>query len=433
MSTQLIACLVIFAIMVVGFCFSHRINMAVTAIFCMVALTITGCMTASEALAYFSNSNIIMIAGMCIVAAGFNRTQFCMNIANRISSVAKGSLTKVLVGYVLIAMLLAQFIQSAIVVFGIVSPMLVASAKSLGVCPSKVAFPVGIVIIITICTLPLGAGATVAAEFNGYLESYGYTAYPVGLFDPMVGRLPLLIICVLYCIFLAPKFAPDKYIIDSSSSTKVSTAVKKDPLKPFQEYAGLVIFFGDAIALMFAAQLGLDNWQITVIGALAMVLCGVLNPKEATDALPMDILLLIAGSLAVSGALSSTGAGDLMGNFLSSLLDVVGRNSYVVGAVFFLVAFVMTQFMNNRSTMMIFYPIAIATCSSMGANPIGLMTVIQAACQSSFMTPMATAVIPYIMECGGYDQKSLIKQSLPISIICFAVSVFWIMTVRPLF
>lgn len=162
METQLIICLVIFALTVVGYC-SGKFSLATVAMTSLIALTLTGCLTAKEGLAYFGNGTIIMIAGMCVVAAGFNRTQFCTNLANSIAKVAKGSLTKILLGYTLLGSLLSQFIQSPVVAFGIVAPMLLASAQSIGVKSSKVIFPVGIATIITCCTLPLGAGATVPA------------------------------------------------------------------------------------------------------------------------------------------------------------------------------------------------------------------------------------------------------------------------------
>ena len=144
------------------------------------------------------------------------------------------------------------------------------------------------------------------------------------------------------------------------------------------------------------------------------------------------MLFLIVGALAMSGALSATGAGDLIGGHIAGMVDAVGGNSYIVGFIFFLIPFILTQVMQNRGTMLIFHPIAIATCASIGANPVGLMILIQAACLSAFMTPMATAAIPYMMECGGYDQKSMFKQSWIFSIICCIVSVGWIMTVFPL-
>ena len=426
---QLTICLIIFAITIIGYC-SGKYSLATIAITSLTALTLTGCLSAKEALEYFSNSNVIMIAGMCIVAAGFNRTQFCTSLADHISHISKGSLTKMMAGYVLIAVILSQFVQSPISVVGIVAPMLIASAESIGLKPSKVIFPVGVATIVTCCTVPLGAGATVAAELNGYLESYGYTDFTIGLFDPMIARLPLLIITLLYCIFAATRFAPSEPPAEVSIMMQKKEHVVK--LNRFQEYAGIFIFFADAVGMMFASKIGLALWQVTVIGALAMILCGVLKPKEASAAIPLSMLLLIVGALGISGALSATGAGKLIGTHIAAMVHSVGGNSYLVGLIFFIVPFLLTQFMSNRGTMMIFYPIAIAACSSAGLNPVGLMILIQSACSSAFMTPMATSAVGYIMGSGGYDQKSLIRQSLPLATICCIVSVGWIMTVFPL-
>ncbi|MGL5436889.1 MAG: SLC13 family permease [Lachnospiraceae bacterium] len=427
--SQLTICLIIFAITIFGYC-SGKYSLATIAVTSMVLLSLTGCVTPAEAIANFANSTVIMIAGMCIVAAGFNKTKFCMSLANDISNVAKGSLSKMLLGYVVIGMLLSQFIQSPVVVFGIVAPLLAASAESIGIKPSKVMFPLGAVIIVTCSTLPLGAGATVAAELNGYLGTYGYTDFAVGLMDPMKGRLLMLIICVIYCAFFAAKFAPDEPVVAAVEAT--SRASNKEPLKPYQEYAGMIIFFASAVALMFASNLGLQTWQITVIGALLMIFFGVLKPREASGSLPLSMLILIAGALTISGALSSTGAGELIGSYIAVVVTAVGGNSYIVGFIFFIVPFLLTQVMSNRGTMMIFTPIAIATCEAIGSNPVGLMIVIQQACLAAFMTPMATAAVPYIMSYGGYNQTSMLKQSWLLSIICCIVTVGWTMTIFPL-
>ncbi len=427
--SQLTICLIIFVLTVIGFC-SGIYSLATVSIASLMALAVTGCLSANDALAYFSNNNVIMIAGMCVVAAGFNRTKFCTILADKISEASKGSLNKLMLGYVVIGVLLSQFIQSPVVAFGIVAPMLAASAESMGLKPSKVMFSVGVATVITCCTLPVGAGATVAAELNGYLESYGYTDFMVGLTDPMKGRLPLMIIAILYCALIQPKFSPDEPVVATAESVKKNAV--KEPLKPFQEYAGIIIFFLDALALMFSSTIGLANWQITVIGALAMIIFGVLKPREATASLPMSMLLLIVGALGMSGALAETGAGDLIGGYIGSFVQAVNGNSYIVGAIFFIIPFVLTQVMQNRGTMLVFHPIAIATCASIGANPVGLMILIQAACLSSFMTPMATAAIPYIMDYGGYNQTSMFKQSWLLALICCIVSVVWVMTVFPL-
>lgn len=427
--SQMAICLIIFCFTIIGYC-SGKYSLATIAMTSMTALTVTGCMTAKDALGYFGNSTVIMIAGMSIIAAGFNKTRFCVTLANKISSISKGSLARMMMGYMIIGMLLSQFIQSPVVVFGIVAPMLAASAESIGVKSSKVMLPLGMITSITCCTLPIGSGATVATELNGYLESYGYTDYVVGLMDPMKARLPLLIVMVFYCALVATKFAPDEPITEVSY--RVKKGAEKEILKPFQEYAGIIIFFASAVALMFAGKLGLTTWQVTMIGALAMILCGVLKPKEATASLPMSMLILIVGALSISGALSATGAGQFIGDKIAVLVNAVNGNSYVVGAIFFIVPFVLTQVMNNRGTMLVFMPIAIATCASIGANPIGVINLVQASSLAAFLTPMATASVPLVMSYGGYDQKSLFKQGWLPSLIACVVSVGWIMTVFPL-
>ena len=120
--SQLAICLIIFGITIIGY-FSGKYSLATIAITSLMTLTLTGCLQAKEALGYFANSNVIMIAGMCIVAAGFNRTKFCTALADRISVIAKGSLAKMMMGYVLIGVLLSQFVQSPVSVIGIVAPM----------------------------------------------------------------------------------------------------------------------------------------------------------------------------------------------------------------------------------------------------------------------------------------------------------------------
>ena len=178
--SQLTICLIIFALTVIGFC-SGKYSLATISITSLMALAVTGCLSAGEALAYFSNNNVIMIGGMCVVAAGFNRTQFCSNLADKISSASKGSLNKLMLGYVVIGVLLSQFIQSPVVAFGIVAPMLAASAESMGIKPSKVMFGAGVATVITCCTLPCRRwryGSRRVKRLSGKLRLCGPCGWP---------------------------------------------------------------------------------------------------------------------------------------------------------------------------------------------------------------------------------------------------------------
>ena len=417
--SHLTICLIICVLTMASYIWG-KLPMGLTAMLSMVAFIVTGCLKASTAAAYFGNANGIMIVAMFIVAAGFNRTQFVHKCAASVNKIAKGSLT---------AALLAQFIQSSVIVFGIMAPLMIASCDELGVSPSKALFPMAIVSIATVSALPLGAGATQFAELNGYLQANEYTTYVVGLTDPMKARLPMLIGVIIYCIFFATKFAPDKPVV---AVKEVQTRQDNRAALPiFQERAGYIIFILTTLALIFQRKIGIDTWVICVSGAVAMVLFGVLSEKEAIASVNWSMAFLLVGSFAMGGALTETGAGEVVGNFLANFANKLG-NRYLIGFVFFIVPFLLTQVMMNRTVMIVFIPIAILACKSLNANPIGIMILVQSACLSSFMTPMATPAVPMCMSMGGYDVKSLIKQSLlPATILCI-ISVFWIMTVFPM-
>ncbi len=426
---SLVICLIICLLTMASYVWG-KIPMGLTAMLSMAAFVLTGCLDPNTALGYFGNSNGVMMLSMFVVAAGFNRTQFVKKCAASVNKIAKGSLMMVMLGYVLITALLAQFIQSSVIVFGIMAPMMIASCEELKISPSKTLFPLAIVSISTISALPLGSGATQFAELNGYLEANAYTDFTVALTDPMKARLPMLIVVMIYCIFFATKLAPDAPVVKASG-----LEARKDnqkPLPAFQERAGYIIFILTTVALIFQPQLKIATWVICLTGALLMILFGVLSEREAIASINWPMAFLFVGALSMGGALTETGAGEVVGNVLANFANTIS-NPYIIGFVFFIVPFLLTQVMMNRTVMIIFIPIAILACKAMGANPVGIIILVQAACLSSFMTPMATPAVPMCMASGGYNLASLMKQSLiPAAILCI-VSVGWIMTVFPMY
>lgn len=436
MSSTLTICLIICLLAVISYVWG-KISMALTAVISLAAFVITGCLSPEEALSYFGNPNGIMIMSMFVVAAGLQRTQFVSKVASSVNKIAKGSLTKVMFGYVLISIILSQFIQSPMIVFGIMAPMMRETCKDLGISDSKVMFGLGVSAIATCSAFPLGSGATVAAELNGYLQANEYTAYTVGLTDPMLARFPLVLVCAIWCIFFAPKFAPDRTPeTGGASPVQGRKREAKEPLNPFSEKAGYIIFALVTLALIFQKQINgfvtAPTWLICFCGAVAMVVCGVLSGKEAMGALNLSMYLLFVGAMAMGGALASSGAGQIIGDAIAKVAGSLG-SPYLIGFLFFAVPFLMTQVMQNRGVMMIFIPIAIQACKSMGANPVGIIIMVQAACLTAFMTPMATPAVPMIMSEGGYNFTDMVKQSAIPAIIFCIVTVLWTCTVFPLF
>lgn len=426
---SLTICLIICVLTMIGYIIG-KWPMGLVALVSMLAFVLTGCLDPATAAGYFGNPNGIMMMAMFVVAAGFNRTQFVKTVAASVNRIAKGSLIRVMFGYVLITMILSQFIQSSVIVYGIMAPMLIATCEEMGINPSKVLFPIAIACISTVSAFPLGGGATVFAEMNGYLQANDYTTYAVAITDPMKARLPAAVAMFIYCVFFSTKFSPAKPPVESNALKARSD--NREPLSPFKERAGYIIFILTTLALLFQPQLGIETWVICVTGAVAMVVFGVLTEKEAVQAINLPMAFLFVGSLSMGGALTQTGAGEVVGGILADFANTLS-NPYLIGFVFFIVPFLLTQVMMNRTVMIIFIPIAILACKAMGANPVGIVLLVQSACLSSFTTPMATPAIPMCMANGGYDLKSIIKQSIVPAIILCVVSVFWIMTVFPMY
>lgn len=87
----------------------------------------------------------------------------------------------------------------------------------------------------------------------------------------------------------------------------------------------------------------------------------------------------------------------------------------------------------NRSVSAVFVPICLLTCSALGANPIGLILLVNAGSLTAFLTPMATPAVPMCMADGGYDLKSIMKSGWLITVILPIVYIFYTMTVLPAF
>lgn len=158
---------------------------------------------------------------------------------------------------------------------------------------------------------------------------------------------------------------------------------------------GIFIFFATILCLIFSSQLHLTTWSVALVGSLLMVLFGVVDQKSALRDIPWDMLMLFVGALALGTSLTNTGAGDLIGNTLATVVGGT-HNNYILGALFFIIPFLLTQFMLNRSVSAVFVPICLLTCSALGANPTGLVLLVNAGSLTAFLTPMGHAGRPHV-------------------------------------
>ncbi len=429
MNPQIVTCMVIFVLTLVSYML-NKIPMWLTTMLSLAALFITKCVDQNGALSGLANPNTMLMACMFLVAAGFRRTSLVDTMCSGILKVTKGSFRMAYLGYLILACILTNFISSPMVVYAIVSPLLAALCDKTGESRSKYMFPMMIVCVSCCGILPLPSAIQQAGQFTGFMETYGFEGMR---FEPiyfLMGAWPMLIIAVLWAFLLGPKFSPAEPVIPIAAKAQAGGPAKK--LSKFSDTMGIIVFFGTVILLIFSAQLKLTTWWIALVGALLMCLFGVLDSKTALRDIPWDMLMLFIGALALGTALTNTGAGEMIGNALAAAVGGT-KNSYVLGAVFFLIPFILTQFMLNRAVSAVFVPICLLTAKALGANPIGLIILVNAGSLTAFLTPMATPAVAMCMADGGYDLKALVKAAWTTCILFPIFYILYTMTIFPCF
>ena len=424
---SMVICLIIFAVMIILF-FNRKIPMAFTSMGVIVALYVAGCVDKATVFAGFGNNNVLTMAGMFIVAAGLSRTQMVNNITKLLYRVNNGSFTRVLASYILVIFLLGQFVPSLPAMFAMVYPLVISMCKQLKCSPSKMMYPIAVTVVSTSFVIePIGPYAAWFVTQNGYLESYGWTGSPLSMWSETMVFLPTALVTLLLTIFVLPKLMPDQPETETAAITGPDIT-NNEALSPVREFLGYGIFIATVIGLM----LGLPSWAVTMAGATAVVLSGVLDEQTALIRMNMSMVLLYAGVTVMGEALGSTGAAQLLGDLAASALSGV-RNGYIIGAVFYLVSFLMTSFLYNRATTTVLIPILIITCSSIGCDPRGPVILCSLASMSSLITPMPNPVVPMAMQAGGYTQKTILRVGIIPAIVRGIVGVAIAMTIFPAF
>lgn len=424
---SMVICLIIFAVMIILF-FNRKIPMAFTSMGVIVALYVAGCVDKATVFAGFGNNNVLTMAGMFIVAAGLSRTQMVNNITKLLYRVNNGSFTRVLASYILVIFLLGQFVPSLPAMFAMVYPLVISMCKQLKCSPSKMMYPIAVTVVSTSFVIePIGPYAAWFVTQNGYLESYGWTGSLLSMWSETMVFLPTALVTLLLTIFVLPKLMPDQPETETVAITGPDIT-NNEALSPVREFLGYGIFIATVIGLM----LGLPSWAVTMAGATAVVLSGVLDEQTALIRMNMSIVLLYAGVTVMGEALSNTGAAQLLGDLAASALSGV-RNGYIIGAVFYLVSFLMTSFLYNRATTTVLIPILIITCSSIGCDPRDPVILCSLASMSSLITPMPNPVVPMAMQAGGYTQKTILRVGIIPAIVRGIVGVAIAMTIFPAF
>lgn len=180
---------------------------------------------------------------------------------------------------------------------------------------------------------------------------------------------------------------------------------------PLTERAGRALsIFLVVIALSATGIIPISIAAIT--GALVMVPTGCLNIRQAARAIDRRIYLLIGSSLAMAVALEATGGARYIAEAVVGLME--GQSPAVIMSALFLLIAIMTNFLSNNATAVLFTPIAISTARQIGIDPYPLVITVIMAANCSFATPIGYQTNLLVMTPGHYRFIDFVKTGTPL-------------------
>ncbi|MGV9710744.1 SLC13 family permease [Gordonia sp. NPDC003424] len=167
-----------------------------------------------------------------------------------------------------------------------------------------------------------------------------------------------------------------------------------------------------------------------LLGAVAMVVTGVINPEQAYRAVSWQTVVLIASLIPMSDAVTSSGAAD---SIAKPIVDLVAdRSPYVLLGALFLLTALLGQFISNAATTLIVIPIALAAAGDIGVDARPVLMVVCVAAAAAVLTPIATPANMIVMNPGGYRFGDYWRLGVPIMVGWLAVALLVIPVVWPL-
>lgn len=388
----------------------EKIPLGLTATICALGLTLTGVLDASTTFAQYVNSNVILCVGMFVVGQALFETGMANKIGGIVTKFARTERTLIIAIMVIVGVM--SGILSNTGTAAVLIPVVCGIADESGYSRSRLLMPLVFAAALggnlSIIGAPGNLMGVNALQEMGLSTSFFMYA-PVGV--------PMLILGIIYFVFLGYRFLPD-----GTEAGGAAVDAQKDfsNVPKWKQVISLVVLTVVIIAMIFEEEIGISIQVSSCIGAVFLVLTGVLSEKEALQSIDLKVVLLFGGSLSLAKALDTTGAGNLIADKIVGLLGA-NPNPIVLLLVIFIVTCALTNFMSNTATTALMIPIAVSLANNLGADPraVVIATVIAGSC--AYATPIGMPANTMVVGLGGYKFKDYVKSGLPLILFSFAI------------
>lgn len=388
----------------------EKIPLGLTASICALGLTLTGILDVSTTFSQYVNSNVILCVGMFVVGQALFETGMANKIGGLVTRFAKTEKT-LIIAIMVIAGVMSGFLSNTGTA-AVLIPVVCGIADESGYSRSHLLMPLVFAAALGGNLSIIGApgnlmGANALQEMGIKTSFFMYA--PIGI--------PMLLIGILYFVCFGYKL-----LMQNQNEAAQNLEEQKDfsNVPKWKQIISLVVLIVVIFAMIFEELIGISIQLSACLGALFLVLTGVLTEKEALNSIDLKVVLLFGGSLSLAKALDVTGAGSMIADKIVGLLGS-NPNPILLLLVIFLVTCVLTNFMSNTATTALMIPIAVSLANSLGADPrsVVIATVIAGSC--AYATPIGMPANTMVVGLGGYKFKDYVKSGLPLILVSFAI------------
>ena len=400
----------------------EKIPLGLTSMIVCVGLVVTGVLEWQTAFAGFIDSNVILFVAMFIVGGALFETGMANKIGGIVTHFAKTE-RQLIVAIMVIVGVMSGFLSNTGTA-AILIPVVIGIAAKSGYSRSRLLMPL-------VFAAAMGGNLTLIGAPGNMIAQSGMEGIGLkfGFFDYAKVGVPILIVGIIYFAFIGYKFLPNKEGSDEGifDESKDFSHVPK-----WKQYLSLVILLLTLVGMIFEEQLGIKLCVIGCMGALALMITGVISEKDALASIDLKTIFLFVGTLSLAAALEQTGAGELIAE---KVIGMLGDNPspYVLTFVIFMLCCVMTNFMSNTATTALMVPIGISIAQGMGADPSAVLMACVIGGSCAYATPIGMPANTMVVTAGGYTFKDYAKAGVPMILVATVVSMILLPIFYPFF
>ncbi len=400
----------------------EKIPLGVTSMIVCIGLVVTGVLDVKTAFSGFIDSNVILFVAMFIVGGALFETGMANRIGGLVTRFARTE--RMLIVAIMVIVGLMSGVLSNTGTAAVLIPVVIGIAAKSGYKRSRLLMPLVFAAAMGGNLSLIGAPGNLIAQ--SALQEMNLS---FGFFEYAIAGFPILIVGILFYATIGYRLLPNHETQDDGA---FDTGKDFSNVPEWKQWLSLVILVLTLLAMIFEDKIGIKLSISGCIGALALILTGVISEKDALKSIDLKTIFLFGGTLSLASALSSTGAGEMIA---SQVIGALGENPspMVLTFVVFVLCAVLTNFMSNTATTALMVPICLSIAQGMGADPRAVLMACVIGGSCAYATPIGMPANTMVVGAGGYRFMDYVKAGFPLIVLATVVSMVILPIAFPFF